>query len=103
MEVMQKRRRGFRYRYKYIIKPKIEEIERIKHSLSGYKLYDIKIRFGGKTKYFNLNEEISFLSAFRHFKENIVCSARFIKDIGSFYTIREKYIDFDLIEESLEK
>jgi len=89
------------YRYKYIIKPKIEEIEKIKNSLIGYEFYDIKVKFGGNKIYSNLNEEISFLSEFKRSKEDVVCSVRFIKDEGKYFIVKEEEIDFDFIEEDL--
>jgi hypothetical protein len=103
MNTVQKHKRKWkRYRYKYIIKPKIEEIEKIKNSLIGFKLKDIKIKFGVKLNYFDLNDEISFLTMYKRSKEDIICSARFIKDEGNYYTVKEEFIDFDLIEEVLE-
>jgi len=90
-----------KYRYKYTIKPRIEEIEKIKHSLFGYELYDIKIRIGRKNKIFysKINEEFSFPSSIKFSKEQIECIARFIKDKDDFFIVKEKNIDFDLIEE----
>jgi len=92
-------RKHNRYKYKYTIRPRIEDIEKIKHSLFGYELYDIKIRIGSKKIfYLKINEDFSFPSSIKISKEQIVCIARFIKDIGKFYIVKEKKIDFDLIE-----
>ena len=49
-----------------------------------------------------MNDEISFLTMYKRSKEDIICSARFIKDEGNYYTVKEEFIDFDLIEEVLE-
>ncbi|MEM2178770.1 MAG: hypothetical protein QW272_08145 [Candidatus Methanomethylicaceae archaeon] len=87
-------------RYKYKIIPKIEEIEKLKNSLIGYELYNIKVKFGGRgIKYYNLNDEISYLTYFKYSKENVIVSIRFIKDEGYYYSIKEEEIDFDFIEE----
>jgi hypothetical protein len=86
------------YKYKYIIKPRIEDIEKLKHSLFGYELYDIKIRIRNKIFYLKINEDFSFPSSIKISKEQIVCIARFIKEKDNFYIVKEKSIDFDLIE-----
>lgn len=93
-----------RIRYKYTIIPKIEEIEKIKYSLIGYKLYNIKVKFGGRgIKYYNLNDEISYLTMHKYSKENVIVSIRFIKDEGYYYSIKEEEIDFDFIEEEIKR
>jgi hypothetical protein len=97
--IQEYKKRHYRYKYKYAIRPRIEEIEKIKHSLFGYELYDIKIRIGSKKIfYLKINEDFSFPSSIKISKEQIVCIARFIKDIGKFYIVKEKKINFDLIE-----
>jgi hypothetical protein len=95
-----KHRKHYKYKYKYAIRPKIEEIGKLRHSLFGYELYDIKIRIGRKNKIFysKINEDFSFPSSVKISKEQIVCIARFIKEKGDFYIVKEKNIDFDLIE-----
>jgi hypothetical protein len=101
--IQEYKKRHYKYKYKYTIRPRIEDIEKIKHSLFGYELYDIKIRIGRKNKIFysKINEDFSFPSSVKVSKEQIVCIARFIKDIGNFYIVKEKNIDFDLIEEMM--
>jgi hypothetical protein len=100
MKVIQKKR-GYNYRYKYTIKPRIEEIEKLRYSLFEYEFYNIKIKIKNKNKtfYLKLGEEFSYFSNLKYSKEDIICVAQFIKDVGFFFIIKEEEIDFDFIEE----
>ena len=97
--IQEYKKRGYKYKYKYTIKPRIEEIEKLRFSFIGYELYDIKIKIRNRNLYLKLNEEFSFPSSIKISKEQIECIARFIKDKGDFFIVKEKNIDFDLIEE----